>query len=71
MKGRRTRWYRVVLKIAVARYLLRLGNQVEACSREHRCVQHLANVAGCFRSTSVLVEKRRARSDIQQHQAAQ
>ena len=55
---------------AISRDLLHFWNQVDAGNRQNRRVERLANVASCFGSV-VVVEKRGARSDIQQHQAAQ
>ena len=58
-------------KAVVSRYLLGFRDQVLTGSRQSRCMQDLANVAGRFRSVGMRVEKREARRDIQQQQAAQ
>jgi hypothetical protein len=50
--------------------LLRLGNQMEAGSRQCRRVQNLTSSAGGL-WTFMLVEQRRARGDVEQHQATQ
>ena len=70
MKREEIRRRRAFGKRRAARDLPRFGNQLEARTRKYRCVQHLADRASCLGSL-VLVEKRRARGDIQQHQAAQ
>jgi hypothetical protein len=50
--------------------LPRLGDQIQRSSRQGRHVQGLANVAGGFRPTGVLMDKSSASGEIQQRQAA-
>jgi hypothetical protein len=55
----------------VPRDLLCFGYQLEAGGSQHRGMQDLADVAGCFRTAGVLVEKGAARSEVQQGNASQ
>jgi hypothetical protein len=61
----------MLCKAVVSRYLLGFRDQVLTGNRQSRRMQDLANVAGRFRSIAMRVEKREARRDIQQQQAAQ
>jgi hypothetical protein len=56
---------------AAARNLVRGGNQIVRRDRQSGRMQRLANVASGFGSVGVMVEKRDARRDIQQHHAAE
>ena len=47
-----------------------LRNQIYRCNRQGRRMQRLANVAGSFRGTIVLVREGAASSEIQQRHAA-
>jgi hypothetical protein len=71
VERRRTRWRGMLWKATVSRYLLGFRDQVLTGNRQSRRMQDLANVAGRFRSIAMRVEKREARRDIQQQQAAQ
>ena len=55
---------------AVTRNLVRSRNQMMRRKRESRCVQYLADVASRLGSLCVMVEKREAGNDVQQHDAA-
>jgi|HubBroStandDraft_1064217.scaffolds.fasta_scaffold11472_3 hypothetical protein len=47
------------------------GNEIEGSRGQHRHVQGLADVAGVFGATRVLVEQAAARREIQQHGTSQ
>ena len=47
-----------------------LRNQIYRCNRQGRRMQRLANVAGCFRTTIVLMSEGATSSKIKQYQAA-
>ena len=51
-------------------HLAGLRNQIYRCNRQGRRMQRLANVAGSFRGTVVLVGEGAAASEIQQRNAA-
>jgi hypothetical protein len=51
-------------------YLPSFRDQLKRRGRQRRYVQRLANVAGSFRTTSVLVDKDAASSEIQEDHAA-
>jgi len=56
---------------AVARDLVRGRNQITRGIGKSGSVQHLANVASCFGSLSVVVQKRDAGNDVEQRNAAE
>lgn len=70
MQGTGTCWRCIFRKARISRHLLRFRNQVEPCDRQCRRVQNLTNVAGCFRTIVMRMEKCEARSDVQQQHAA-
>ena len=55
---------------AVARNLVRSRNQMMRRRRESRCVQYLAHVASRLGALGVMVQKRKAGNDVEQHHAA-
>jgi hypothetical protein len=55
---------------ALARNLMRCRNQIIRRKGEGRSVQHLADVASCLGTLSVMVQKREAGHDVEQHDAA-
>jgi hypothetical protein len=55
---------------AVARNLVRCRDQITRRISKSRSVQHLTDVASCFRSLSVVVKKCEAGHDVKQHDAA-
>ena len=67
MEGARARRRCMFWKTALSRDLLNFWYQVQPSHRQYRCMQHLANVAGCFRAVVVRMEKGQTRRDIQQH----
>jgi hypothetical protein len=71
MKGARTRRRRMLGEAAISCDLLGFRYQVQPSHRQHWGVQHLANVAGCFRAVVVRMEKGQTRCDIQQQEATQ
>jgi hypothetical protein len=71
MEGARARWRCMLWKTALSRELLNLWYQVQPSRRQHRCVQHLANVARRFRAVVVRMEKGQTGRDIQQQYATQ
>lgn len=71
MEGARARWRCMLWKTALSRDLLNFRYQVQPGHGQHRCMQHLANVAGCFRAVVVWMEKSQTGCDIQQQQATQ
>jgi hypothetical protein len=58
VEGERTRWRRMIRKVAVSRDLLYFRNQVQPGDRQHRSMQDLTNVAGCVGAAMVRVKKR-------------
>src|SRR5579862_5567725 len=55
---------------AMARNLVRGGDQVTRRIGESRRVQHLANVASRLRALRVMVQKGYSRHDVEKHHAA-
>ena len=55
---------------AMARNLVRCRDQNSRRIGESRSMQHLTNVASCLRALSVVVQKREAGHDVQQHDTA-
>jgi len=55
---------------AVTRNLVRSRNQMMRRKRESRCVQYLADVASRLGALGVMVQKREAGNDVEQHHAA-
>ena len=64
MERNRTRRRGTLRERGISRDLLRLWNQLKACGRQRRGMQHLANGTSCLRSLGVLVEKREACGDV-------
>lgn len=54
---------------AVARNLVRCRDQNTWRIGESRSMQHLADVASCLRALRVMVQKREAGHDVEQHDA--
>jgi hypothetical protein len=55
---------------AMSRNLMRSRNQIIRRKRESRGMKCLANVASCFGALGVMVQKREAGHDVQQHETA-
>lgn len=71
MQGKETGWPDVFARSAVPSDLLGFGYQLKAGGGQNRSMEDLADVAGCFRTAGVLVEKGAARSQVQQGNATQ
>ena len=65
------RWNCVFRERRMPSNLLCFRNQIQACSRQSGHVQRLADVASRLRPIGMVVEKRAARSKVEQRHAAQ
>jgi hypothetical protein len=70
MQGERIQRRNTIRQRSVPGDLLCFGDQIQRSGRQGRHVQGLANVAGSFRPTGVLMDERSASGEIQHGQAA-